>query len=55
MSSAIDPTVPSDNTKPEKALFRQNFQAAKDEIEELQNKSSYTSKLAYDEAAFDNL
>lgn len=55
MSSGIDPTVPADNVKADKALIRQNFASAKSEIEDLQTRTEYASKLAYDESAFDNL
>lgn len=55
MSSGIDATVPADNVKADKALIRQNFQNAKDEIEDLQAKTGYVSKLAFSESAFDDL
>lgn len=55
MSSEIDATVPADNVKPDKALVRQNFQIAANEISDLQAKTNLPSKLAFDDSAFDNL
>lgn len=39
MSSGVDASVPADNVRAEKAKFRANFQAIKDEIEELQRQT----------------
>lgn len=39
MASNIDPTIPADRVRAEKAAFRSNFQASKDEIEELQERT----------------
>lgn len=47
MSSEIDATVPADNVKASKALLRQNFQIAKDEISELQVEVSIPNKIAF--------
>lgn len=47
MSSDIDATVPADNVKASKALLRQNFQTAKDEITDLQNQVSIPYKIAF--------
>jgi hypothetical protein len=55
MSSQVDATVPADNVKPDKALVRQNFQIAKDEITALQVLNTVTRKMAFDDIAFDNL
>lgn len=56
MSSAIDATVPADNVKSDKSLFRSNFQIAKDEISDLQVATSLPSKLAYGaDADFDSV
>lgn len=46
MASNIDESVPADNVKVDKALLRQNFQNAKDEIEELQVYQSLAWRLA---------
>lgn len=52
MASNIDPTVPADNVKPRKADFRDNFAAAKSEIEELQDETSIARKMALDTRLF---
>jgi hypothetical protein len=44
--SAIDPAVPADNEKVSKADMRDNFQAAKDEIDELFVATSYARRYA---------
>lgn len=46
MSSLIDATVPADNVKADKALLRQNFQVAKNEITDLQNETSIPRVMA---------
>ena len=53
MSSAVDATVPADNGKADKALFRQNFQIIKDEITALQLATSSARKMAFDDNSFD--
>lgn len=55
MSSDVDATVPADNVKADKSLFRQNFQIIKEEIEALQSKVSVPGSLAYSDIGFDNL
>lgn len=55
MSSAIDPTVPADNVKPRKADFRDNFAAAKAEIEALQVTTSFARRMAQDTRLFKEL
>lgn len=52
MASGIDPTFPADNVKPPKSGFRQNFQAAKDEIESLQRQTSLAYRMAIDTRLF---
>ncbi len=47
MASEIDATVPADNVQVDKSLLRDNFQAAKNEIEELQGKTSLASQIAF--------
>lgn len=46
MASQIDATVPADNVKADKALFRANFATAKSEISTLQNLTSYPRQYA---------
>lgn len=46
MASAVDATVPADNVKADKALFRANFATAKSEITTLQNLTSYARQVA---------
>lgn len=54
MSSEIDATVPADNVKASKALIRENFQIAKDEITALQVAVAIPSKIAFgNDAEFD--
>lgn len=53
MSSQIDATVPADNVKADKSLFRLNFQIAKNEITDLQNQVSIPMKMALDDTQFD--
>ena len=55
MASQIDATVPNDNYKVDKALLRQNFLIAKNEITALQVKSSEAGKMAYSDDSFDEL
>lgn len=40
-TSEVDETVPADNVQVDKALIRANFQAAKDEIDELLRRTGY--------------
>lgn len=53
MSSAVDATVPADNVKADKSLFRANFQIVKDEITALQLATSTPRKMAFDDSQFD--
>lgn len=53
MSSQVDATVPADNVKADKALFRENFQIIKDEISALQLQSALPRRIAFDDAQFD--
>ena len=53
MASQVDATVPADNVKADKALFRANFQIIKNEITALQVATSTPRKIAYDDAQFD--
>jgi len=53
MSSQIDATVPADNVKADKALIRQNFQIAKNEITALQVVTAIPRKMALDDNQFD--
>ena len=46
MASDIDPTIPPDGQRAEKAAFRQNFLAAKEEIEALQEETSLAWLMA---------
>ena len=39
MASQVDPTVPADNVKADKALFRQNFLTIKNEISAVQRRT----------------
>lgn len=55
MSSLINATVPADNVKADKALVRQNFQVAKDEITALQVLNTTPRKMAFDDDSFNNL
>ena len=55
MSSQIDATVPADNVKADKALIRQNFQIAKNEISALQIAVSVPRKMALDDVQFDTV
>lgn len=55
MSSKVDATIPADNVKVDKALLRQNFATIKEEISNLQSKTSQAGRLAYDDTYFDNL
>jgi hypothetical protein len=52
MASAIDAAQPVDNVKVDKALQRQNWAAAKSEIEALQLQSNQIRKLIQDDSAF---
>ena len=47
MASSIDATVPADNVKADKAKFRSNFSAAKDEIEDLQKEVALPRQIAF--------
>lgn len=53
--SDVDATVPADDVKADKSLFRANFQIIKDEITALQLATSRTRKMAYDDAQFDTI
>lgn len=46
MASEIDATKPADNTPPSKSEFRDNFRAAKEEIEDLQRRTSLAWNIA---------
>ena len=46
MSSNIDETVPPDGQRAEKAAFRSNWAAAKEEIEDLQEQISLPWQIA---------
>lgn len=48
MASAIDTSKPADNVKVAKSDLRANFQAAKDEIEDLQRHTSVAWLMALD-------
>lgn len=52
MASAIDPAVPADNVKVAKSDIRDNFQAAKNEIEALQEQTSLPRLMANDTRLF---
>jgi len=47
MASNIDATVPANNVKVNKSDLRDNFQAAKEEIEELQRRVRYPFQVAF--------
>jgi uncharacterized tellurite resistance protein B-like protein len=53
MSSNVDATVPADDVKADKSLFRNNFQIIKEEITALQLATSSARKMAFDDAQFD--
>jgi hypothetical protein len=55
MASQIDPTVFPDNQLVDKADLRDQFQIAKQEITELQNRTSVIRRAAYDDTWFNNL
>lgn len=55
MASDVDATIPIDGAKVDKALLRQNFAVIKQEITDLQSKTSQAGRLAYDDTYFDNL
>ena len=46
MASEIDEAIPADNVRVEKGLLRDNFRAAKEEIEELQRLTEFGWLLA---------
>lgn len=53
--SNIDPTVPADNVKADKALIRQNFATAQAEITVLQAYTALPLIMAYDDSKFDDV
>lgn len=53
MSSQVNATVPADNTLPDKALIRTNFQITKNEISALQLVTNVPRKMAFDDSQFD--
>lgn len=45
--SSINDAVPADNTQVDKALLRQNFRAAKEEINDLYQRNSLPWQIAF--------
>lgn len=55
MASNVDPTVPADNVKADKALIRLNFATAANEITALQILTTLPAQMAYDDSKFDDV
>lgn len=55
MASNVDPSVIADDEPVDKADVREQLQTIKDEITALQNVTSVTRRMAYNDVDFDNL
>jgi hypothetical protein len=55
MASQVDATVPADNVKADKALFRQNFLTIKNEMSAVQRRTGLAWQIAMNVLPFSSL
>ena len=53
--SQVDPSIPPDNVKADKAKIRLNFQVAYNELSKLLSRTSPVGRMAFDDTQFDDV